>query len=96
MLFRSKKSDDPANKAAAEEAIKQHTQMLPMKLETSHWYSLGIEIVGDQMRVTLDGKPLGFLKSPGLAHATKPDFKISVSGKQALFDDLRIWAVKRN
>jgi hypothetical protein len=47
------------------------------------------------MRVTLDGKPVGFLKSTGLAHEKKPDLKISVSGKQALFDDLRVWSVKR-
>lgn len=90
-----RKSDDAAAKAGAEAEIKRHTQMVPMKLETQRWYALGVEIVGDEMRVTLDGKPVGFLKSAGLAHAQKPDLKISVSGKQALVDDLRVWAVKR-
>ena len=66
-----------------------------MKLQTGHWYAIGIEIVGDRMRVTLDRKPIGLLTASGLAHATKPDLKISVSGKQALFDDLRVWAVKK-
>ncbi len=90
-----RKSDDTKAKADADEQIKQHTLQLPTKLATSHWYSIGIEIVGDQMRVTLDGKSIGLLKASGLAHATKPDLKISVSGKQALFDDLRVWAVKK-
>jgi len=90
-----KKSDDTAAKAGAEAEIKRHTLMVPMKLETQKWHSLGVEIVGDEMRVTLDGTPVGFLKSAGLAHEKKPDLKISVSGKQALFDDLRIWSVKR-
>jgi hypothetical protein len=43
----------------------------------------------------LDDKPVGWLKSSGLAHATKPDLKISVSGRQALFDDLKVWAVEK-
>ena len=90
-----KKSDDAAAKAGAEAEMKRHTLMVPMKLETQRWHSFGVEIVGDQMRVTIDGVPVGFLKSAGLAHGKKPDLKISVSGKQALFDDLRIWSVKR-
>lgn len=89
-----RKSEDADTKAGAEAEIKRHTLLLPMKLETQRWYALGIEIVGDEMRVMLDGKPVGYLKSAGLAHAKKPDLKISVSGKQALFDDLRIWSVK--
>jgi hypothetical protein len=90
-----RKSDDAAAKADAEEEIKRHTLLVPMKLATQRWYELGVEVVGDQMRVTLDGKPVGLLKSAGLAHERKPDLKISVSGKQALLDDLRIWSVKQ-
>ena len=92
-LVAMRKSDDAKKKTEAEAAIKLHTLMVPMKLETPRWYLLGVEIAGEQMRVTIDGKPVGCLKSAGLAHARKPDLKISVSGKQALFDDLRIWSV---
>jgi len=91
-----RKSDDAVAKSGAETEIKRHTLLVPMKLQTQQWHSLAIEIVGDQMRVTLDGQPVGFLKSDGLAHEKKPDLKISVSGKQALFDDLRIWSVRRS
>ena len=94
-LTAMKKSDDAAAKAGAEAEMKRHMLMVPMKVETQKWHSFGVEIVGDEMRVTLDGVPVGFLKSTGLAHEKKPDLKISVSGKQALFDDLRIWSVKR-
>jgi hypothetical protein len=88
-----RKSDDEQKKSEAEAAMKLHTLQVPMKLEKSHWYLIRIEIVGDQMRVTIDGKPIGYLKSEGLTHAMKSDFKISVSGKQALVDDLKIWSV---
>ena len=93
-LIAQRKSSDPAAKAKAGEEMKRHTQEVPMKVATHQWHAILIEIVGDQMRVTLDGAPIGYLKSAGLAHATKPDLKISVSGKEALFDDLRVWAVK--
>jgi hypothetical protein len=90
-----RRSDDPVAKAAAEEEIKRHTLLVPMRVETQRWHAVAIEIAGDQMRVTLDGQQVGFLKSAGLAHEKKPDLKISVSGKQALFDDLCIWSVRR-
>ena len=90
-----RKSEDPTTKAKADDEIKRHTLRIPMKLQTHEWHTFSAEIVGDQMRVVLDGKPIGLLKSPGLAHATKPDLKISVSGKQALIDDLHVWAVKK-
>lgn len=92
-LLAQRKSDDPEKKREAEEAVKLHTLQVPMKLERSHWYFVGIEIAGDKMRVTIDGKPIGYLQSFGLTHATKSDFKISISGKQALVDDLKIWSV---
>lgn len=90
-----RKSEDAVAKAGAEAEIKRHTLLVPMKLETQRWHTFGVEIVNDEMRVTLDGKPVGFLKSTGLSHGKKPDLKISVSGKQALLDDLRVWSVKR-
>lgn len=94
-LLDQRKSADSATKAQAEEEIKRHTLRVPMKVETHAWHTFSAEIVGDQMRVVFDGKPIGVLKSPGLAHATKPDLKISVSGKQALIDRLNVWAVKK-
>ena len=92
-LIAARKGDDAQKKSEAEAAVKLHTLEVPMKLETTHWYTIGIEIAGDRMRLTIDGKPIGLLKSAGLTHSTKSDFKLSVSGKQALLDDLRIWSV---
>ena len=49
-------------------------------------------MAGDEMRVTLDDKPAGYLKSPGIAHPTKSRFHFTINGQHALFDDVRIWA----
>jgi len=43
-------------------------------------------------RVSLDDKSVGSLKSPGIAHPTKSDFHFTVTGRDAIFDDVRIWS----
>ena len=67
------------------------TLTYPAKLEAGKWIALVVETVGDTMRVTLDGKPAGFLKSSGIAHATKSKIEIGVAGKDGFFDDIEVW-----
>jgi hypothetical protein len=81
---------DPARKAEADKLLVGRGAAVPAKIEPQRWYTMRIQIAGDEMRVALDGKPIGELKSPGLAHATKTDFHFTVSGKDALFDDVTI------
>jgi hypothetical protein len=45
----------------------------------------------DEMRVTIDSKPAGYLKSSGIAHPTKSKFELGVGGKDGYFDDLKVW-----
>lgn len=85
---------DPARQAEAAKAVAGRTQGFPLKLDPTRWYDLTIEIVGDEMRVSLDGKAVAYLKSSGIAHEMKSDFYFAVSGQDALFDDVRIWAAE--
>ena len=95
-IYALRKSGDAAKKSEGDRLAASATADVPVKIKPDAWHQLGLEIVGDQMRVTLDGQPIGHLKSPGLAHATKPDLRISAWGKdqEAQLDDLRIWTVK--
>jgi len=63
----------------------------PANLEKGNWYTLVVETVGDEMRVTIDGKPAGYLKSSGIAHATKSKIELGVAGKDGFFDDIKVW-----
>ncbi|HRH96530.1 MAG TPA: hypothetical protein PLB55_11375 [Prosthecobacter sp.] len=85
---------DPARKAEADKLLVGRGSAASIALEQKKWYQVSIEIAGDQMRVSLDGKPVGYLKSPGLAHETKSSFHFTVNGKGVLFDDVRIWAAR--
>jgi hypothetical protein len=82
---------DPARKAEMEKLLVGRGAAFPAKIEQGRWYRLQAEIAGEELRVCLDDVPVGSLKSPGIAHPTKTHFHFTVSGKEAFFDDVRVW-----
>lgn len=87
------RKDPVANKAEISKLLATHIANfpLPAKLETGKWYSLVVETAGEEMRVTLDGRPAGYLKSPGIGHVTKSKLEFGVNGKDGWYDDLKVW-----
>ena len=82
---------DPAKKAERAKLLVGRSATFPAKLETGKWYTFVVETVGDEMRVTLDGQPAGFLKSSGIGHETKSKIELGVAGKDGFFDDIKVW-----
>ncbi|MCX6853743.1 MAG: hypothetical protein NTV80_02435, partial [Verrucomicrobia bacterium] len=83
--------NDPTKKKEVSELLKGRQVTYPAQLEVGKWYTLVVETVGDEMRVTIDGKPAGYLKSSGIAHATKSKIELGVAGKSGFFDDIKVW-----
>jgi hypothetical protein len=86
---------DPANRVEVARLLEGRQARFPAKLEADRWYALVVETVGDTMRVTIDGQPAGFLKSSGIAHATKSKIELGVAGKDGYFDDIKVWNAQR-
>lgn len=84
---------DPARKAEADKLLMGRGAAFPVTIDQARWYRLRIEIVKDELSVTLDGKLVGKLKSPGIAHPSKNSFHFTVTGQDAFFDEVRVWAV---
>lgn len=82
---------DPANKAQVAKLLAGRSATYPVKLESGTWYSLIVETAGDKMRVTIDGQPVAYLQSSGIAHSTKSKIELGVAGKDGYFDDLKVW-----
>lgn len=82
---------DPAKKAEVAKLVAGRSATFPMKLEPDRWYTLVVETARDEMRVTVDGKPAGYLKSSGIGHPTKSKVEFGVAGKDGYFDDLKVW-----
>jgi len=82
---------DPERKSEVDKLLVGRRASIRLKLEPGRWYGIGVETVGEEMRATIDGKPVCYLKSSGIAHATKTQLLLGVAGKDAFFDDLRVW-----
>ncbi|MCX7007439.1 MAG: hypothetical protein NTY53_09370 [Kiritimatiellaeota bacterium] len=63
----------------------------PAKFAADVWHTLVVETIGDAMRMTVDDKPSGYLKSSGIGHPTKSKIELGVAGKDGYFDDLKVW-----
>ncbi len=83
--------NDPTKKAEVAKLLAGRSVTYPAKLEAGKWYALTVETVGDEMRVTIDGQPAAYLKSSGIAHATKSKIELGVAGKDGFFDDIKVW-----
>jgi hypothetical protein len=59
----------------------------------NEWHTLVLVTEGDEMRVTLDGKPLGSHRSEGFAHPMKRWFSLLMN-PSAWIDDVEVWKVK--
>jgi hypothetical protein len=81
----------PSEKEERNKLLKGRSASFPVKLEQDKWYTLEVETVGDEMRASIDGKPVAYLKSPGIAHPTKSKLEFGCQGKDGYFDDIKIW-----
>jgi hypothetical protein len=84
---------DPEKKAEVTKRMAGKNVKYPLaeKLENGKWYTLVVETVGEEMHVSIDGKPVAYHKSPGIGHATKSKIELGVGGKDGLFDDIKVW-----
>ena len=85
------RKDPVANKAVINKLISDHMATYPIALQAHKWYRLCVETVEDEMRVTIDGKPAGYLKSAGIGHVTKSKIEFGVNGKDGWYTDLKVW-----
>ncbi len=83
--------NDPSKKEEVAKLLQGRQVTYPVKLEAGKWYTVTVETVGEEMRVSIDGKAVAYLKSSGIAHATKSKIEFGVAGKDGLFDDLKVW-----
>ena len=84
-------ANDAAHRDERAKLLKGRSATFPLKLESDTWHTLVLETVGDAMRATIDGKPVAFLKSSGIAHPTKSKIELGCAGKDGYFDDVKIW-----
>jgi len=89
--FRAQKDDhdhDGPDKAAP-------FALKAVKLNDGQWHTAVVEILGDTMAVTLDGKETSF-GSNDLIATQKANFGFTVGGESAFYRNLKIWEATPN
>ena len=85
-----------AEKKELQAGIKDKSAAFKTTIEPDAWHKAHIELVGDEMLACVDGKPVGYIKSAGIAHETKNLLGWTVLGKSALFDNFKVWEATPN
>lgn len=71
--------------------IASKKKVFPVDLQVGTWYRIRVDIAGDTVDVSLDGKPVGSFRSAGFAHPTKQMLRLAVP-KEAVVDDVKMVA----
>ncbi len=82
---------DPTKKEEVAKRMAGTSATFPVKLKEGETYTVVVETVGDEMRVSIDGKGVAFLKSPGIGHETKSKIELGVAGQSGSFDEIKVW-----
>ena len=80
-----------ANELTAEDKKlrKNTSRQFKNKLSIDEWHNLAVQISGETMTVSIDGKKVGSFTSAGIGHATKRRLRLAVA-KEAWVDDVKI------
>lgn len=80
-------------KAQLRASIKDKSADFPVEgaVDVSEWHVVRVEVAGDEMLMSIDGKPRAYLKSEGVAHPTKNAIGFEVGGKSAEIKDVKVW-----
>lgn len=78
--------------SAQKKELKTKTKKFANKLDTGKWYRVVVNINGDTMTVSIDGKKAGSFSSAGIAHPTKRMLRLSVH-RNVVVDDLEIYSL---
>jgi len=81
----------PEEKKKLSESIKDKQAVFKANEDLSQWHQMRVEIVGDEMLVSIDGKPAGYIKSPGIDHPTKNALGFEIAGKSTELKNVKVW-----
>ena len=81
----------PEEKKQIQASIKDKAASFKIVLDPAKWHQVRVEVVGDEMLISIDGKPAGYLKSEGVNHPTKNMVGFTISGKSTQLDNLKVW-----
>lgn len=90
------KKNDPQFKKQVDQVRAATSRNFPYDWQPHRWYVLVMEVAGDEVLVSIDGKPTGYFRCAGFGHPTKTSFHFSISGRDLSVDNLTAWSAAPN
>lgn len=85
------KKNDPKFKEQVDKVRAATSRNFPREWQPHRWYVLVMEVVGDEVLVSIDGQPAGYFRCAGFGQPTKTSFHFSVSGRDLSVDNVTAW-----
>jgi hypothetical protein len=87
----SKPTVTPEQKKEIQEKVKDKTATYKAAFDVSAWHQGRVEVLGDEIVISIDGTPCGYLKSEGINHAEKNMIGFTIGGKSAEIKNVKAW-----
>jgi len=81
----------PEEKKQLQASIKDKSASFKIEIDPARMHQARVEVVGDEMLMSIDGQPAGYLKSEGFNHPTKNLLGFEISGKSIQLDNVKAW-----
>ncbi len=81
----------PEEKKALSATIKDKSATFKNTLDVSQWHQARVEVVGEEMVLSIDGKVVGYFKSAGIGHPAKSMLGFTVLGQTTRIDNVKVW-----
>ncbi len=88
-IYEKKKAGEELDKETLK-ALEGKSAKFDLKLKAEEWHTLTVRTKDDEVTALVDGKKIGSLKSPGIAHETKTLISLTTNEADIHYDDFFI------
>ena len=81
----------PEEKKQLQASIKDKSATFKITLDLTKWHQAHVEVVGDEMLISIDSKVVGYFKSAGVDHPTKNLIGFTIGGQSTELDNFKVW-----
>ena len=89
-IYEKRKTVPPTLTAEDKAMLATKNKSFPVKLSLADWHTLVAQTKGDEITVSLDGKPVGTFKSEGVGHDHKTLVSLTTVQVDVQYDDFSI------
>ena len=84
-------STSEEEKKRLQDSIKDKSATYKIALDVTKSHQGRVEVVGDEMLLSIDNRPVAYIKSEGVNHPTKNMIGFTIAGKSTQLDNLKVW-----